>query len=106
MSPPRNSPDAERDVSPNAGSWAPHVPTVIRRGQWPTTVQKTTNTADQIRSAALLGPRRSGGTDVLGFVALAALTDVELDLLALVERLVALTCDVGVVDEYVLPALA
>ena len=49
---------------------------------------------------------RSDGSDVLGFVALSALTDVELDLLTFVEGLVALSRDVGVVDEHVLASLA
>ena len=44
--------------------------------------------------------------DVLGFVALLARSDVELDVLALVERLVAVTADVRVVDEDVVARLA
>jgi hypothetical protein len=66
---------------------------------------KTPSAADPIGPAALLELRRSDGSDVLGFVALAAWTNVEFDLLALIERLVALACDIGVVDEHVLPAV-
>ena len=58
------------------------------------------------RSAALLGFGDSDGSDVLGLVALATLTDVEFDVLALVEGLVAVSRDVGVVDENVLSTLA
>ena len=50
--------------------------------------------------------RRSGESDVLSFVALAAGGNVELDGLAFVEGLVALTGNVGVVDEHVLCSLA
>jgi len=47
----------------------------------------------------------SDDSDVLGFVALAALADVELDVVTFVERLVALAGDVGVVDEDVFSTL-
>src|SRR5437879_2395280 len=43
----------------------------------------------------------SDDADVLRFLALLAGSDVELDLLALVKRLVAAALDVGVMDEYV-----
>jgi hypothetical protein len=46
---------------------------------------------------------RSDDSDVLGFFALLAWSNVELDGLALIERLVAIAGDVGVVDEHVVP---
>ena len=49
---------------------------------------------------------RSDDPDVLGFLALAAGPDVELDGLALIEGLIAVPLDVGVVDEDVVAALA
>ncbi len=58
------------------------------------------------RSAAFQGVRDSECSDVLSLVALATLANVEFDTLTLVEGLVAITRDVGVVDEDVLPALA
>jgi hypothetical protein len=47
----------------------------------------------------------SGDADVLGLGTLGALREVELDLLVLVERLVAAGLDGGVVDEHVLAAV-
>src|SRR5687768_14087866 len=49
---------------------------------------------------------RSDDADVLGFLALAPGSDVELDLLAFVERLVATALDVGEVDEHIIALLA
>jgi hypothetical protein len=43
--------------------------------------------------------------DVVGFLALAAGGQVELDVLALLERLVAAALDFGVVDEYIVALL-
>jgi hypothetical protein len=48
----------------------------------------------------------SDGLDVVGFVALAAGRDVEVDHLAFVEGLVAVTDDAGVMDEHVRLSLA
>src|SRR5215207_8585938 len=48
----------------------------------------------------------SDGADVLGLVALASGTDVELDLLTLLEGAVSRPLDRGEVDEHVVPALA
>jgi hypothetical protein len=49
---------------------------------------------------------KSGHTNVLSFLTLAAGRDVELDALALVERLVAAALDVGEVDEHVVAMLS
>jgi hypothetical protein len=64
-----------------------------------------TNAADRERPAAFT-ELESDRSDVLGFVALAALADVELDGLVVVEGLVALAHDVRVMDENVIAALA
>jgi hypothetical protein len=50
--------------------------------------------------------RKSEDADVLSFLAFAAGANVELDAIALVERLVAIALDVGVVDEDVVALLA
>jgi hypothetical protein len=58
------------------------------------------------RSAASISTRLLDASNVLSFVAFTTLTNIEFDLLALVERLIALAGDIGVMDEYVVPALA
>jgi hypothetical protein len=50
--------------------------------------------------------RKSEDADVLSFLAFAAGANVELDAIALVERLVAIALDAGVVDEDVVALLA
>jgi hypothetical protein len=48
----------------------------------------------------------SDHTDVLGFLTLATRGDIELDTLALVERLIAVALDVGEMDEHVVALLS
>ena len=65
---------------------------------------KTSNVADRKDGDVERTGRPLDDSYVLGFLALTAWSDVELDCLAFIEGLVALTCDVGVVDENVLSA--
>src|SRR4051794_19004143 len=88
-------------------SWEPGCPAVAsaRPTLMPTSCGTSPRSAPRSSFSSEVR-QRSERPDVLRFFALAAGRDVELDLLAFLQRLVTIALDVGVVDEHVVATLA